>query len=292
MTWWSHLWKRDARTAPHQGAQPTDGLKSLHSGTTTSKQLQGASPSLPFYTAIAPGRPGHHQGDLRLSEHLPEVAQLRERFQSELLTPPRRPGDDKPLFTTLLSGPSGIFTLGLPDTAPCLLTFSSPLRAGTYASVHAESTQLRYMLSTPREFVQMLADLKRSGVIQKFALDVCPYCLAFPAVDINPLWTAADVVNIWAIQKAGELARESVYFARAKDAFACGNFQLAKAVSLEAIQHVTAESGRLHLVLGKAALSVGDKDLLREAKAFLEFLREDQALRELCEAGQDSEIPN
>ena len=292
MTRWSRLWKRDARTAPHQGAQPTDGLKSPDPGTTPSKGPQGASVSLPFYTAIAHGRPGDHRGDLKSVEHSPEIAQLRERFQSELLTPPRRPADDKPLFTTLLSGPSGIFTLGLPDSTPCLLSFSTPLRAGTYASVRAGSTQLQYMLSTPREFAQMLADLKRSGAIQKFALDVCPYCLAFPAVDINPLWTAADVVSIWAIQRAGELARESVYFARAKDAFACGNFQLAKAMSLEAIQHVTAESGRLHLVLGKAALSVGDKDLLREAKVFLEFLREDQALRELHEAGQDSEIPN
>jgi len=248
--------------------------------------------SLPFYTAIAQRQPGDHRGDLKSVEHSPEVPQLQERFQSELLSPPRRPADDKPLFTSLPSGPSGIFTLALPDSAPCLLSFSTPLRAGAYASVHAGSTQLQYMLSTPRELAQMLADLKRSGAIQKFALDVCPYCLAFPTVDVNLRWTAEDVLNIWAIQKAGELARESVYFARAKDAFACGNFQLATVMSLEAIQHVTAEFGRLHLLLGKTALSVGDKDLFREAKTFLEFLREDHALRELQEAGQDSEIPN
>ena len=252
MTWWSHLWKKDARTSPQPGAQPTEGVRSLDPGTTTSKRPQGASPSLPFYTAIAQRRPSNHQGDLKSVEHSPEVAQLRELFQSELLSPSRRPADDKPLFTTLLSGSSAIFTLELPDSTPCLLSFSTPLRASTYSNVHAGSTQLQYMLSTPREFAQMLADLKRNGAIQKFALDVCPYCLAFPAVDINPLWTAADVVNIWAIQRAGELARESVYFARAKDAFACGNFQLAKAMSLEAIQHVTAEPGRLHLVLANA----------------------------------------
>jgi hypothetical protein len=66
----------------------------------------------------------------------------------------------------------------------------------------------------------------------------------------------------------------------------------AKAISLQAIQHVTAESGRLHLLLAKTALSMGDKGLFREAKTFLEFLRQDQALRELHEVGSDSQIPN
>jgi len=124
---------------------------------------------LPFYTAIVQKRPGDLPGELKAVEHSPEIAQLRERFQSELLSSPRRPPDDKSLFTSLLSGPSGIFTLRLPDSTPCLLSFSTPLRAGTYASVHSGPTQLQYVLSTPREFAQMLADLKRNGAIQRFA---------------------------------------------------------------------------------------------------------------------------
>jgi hypothetical protein len=129
MTWWSHLWKKNARTAPHRFAQPTDNARSLNPGTSTSKRPQGASPSLPFYNAIAERPPGDHQEDLKSVERSPEVAQLRERFQSELLSPSRRPADDKPLFTTLLSGPSGgIFTLGLPGAGRPRAGVDLPLR--------------------------------------------------------------------------------------------------------------------------------------------------------------------
>jgi hypothetical protein len=41
------------------------------------------------------------------------------------------------------------------------------------------------------------------------------------------------------------------------------------------------ESARLHLLLGQIAISLKDKDLLRDARMFLEFLHAEQALREL-----------
>jgi predicted ATPase len=37
-------------------------------------------------------------------------------------------------------------------------------------------------------------------------------------------------------------------------------------------------------------IELGDKDLFREAKTFLHFLRQDQALRELEDTGSGSEI--
>ena len=138
----------------------------------------------------------------------------------------------------------------------------------------------------------MMGDLKRSGTLESFALDVCPHCMIFPAYEINSKFAPEHIVETWAIHKSGELARESLYFARAKEATARGDFQVAKETSLHAIQHVTSESPRLHLQLGKIALSLGDKDLFREAKAFLEFLQADPFLEELLAAEKSSEIQN
>jgi hypothetical protein len=86
-----------------------------------------------------------------------------------------------------------------------------------------------------------------------------------------------------AICKSGELARESLHFARAKGAVERGDLQEARQIALRAIQHVTTESARLHLLLGKTAISLNEKDLLRDARMFLEFLCAEQALRELQE---------
>ena len=60
---------------------------------------------------------------------------------------------------------------------------------------------------------------------------------------------------------------------RAKEAAGCCDLQEAREIALEAIQHVTMESARLHLLLGKIAISLNEKDLLRDARMFLEFLR-------------------
>ncbi len=55
----------------------------------------------------------------------------RDALERELLEPPRRPPDDKPLFTELLAvKENGWLTITLPDTgAKCLPVFSTPFRA-------------------------------------------------------------------------------------------------------------------------------------------------------------------
>ncbi|HKW61498.1 MAG TPA: hypothetical protein VJN89_03045 [Candidatus Acidoferrum sp.] len=138
----------------------------------------------------------------------------------------------------------------------------------------------------------MLSDLKHHSPVQCFALDVCPYCLTFPVLTPDSRLTPEQIVKTWAIHKSGELAREFLYFAQASDAYARGDLPLAKATTLEAIQHITAESPRLHLLLGKIALSLGDKDLFREAKAFLEFLQAAQSVQELLTAEKCSQTQN
>ena len=119
-----------------------------------------------------------------------------------------------------------------------------------YARIRAGSVQLQYLPSSPKKFVQLLGNLKSYGNIQSFVLDVCPHCMTFPRLNTNSMLAPADVLQIWAIHKSGELARESLYFASAKEAAGRGNLQEAKETTLEAIQHVTTDSARLHLLLG------------------------------------------
>lgn len=292
MTWWSRLWKRNAPAAPREGARQAGKLKSEYHTQLTSERSPESRPALPFYAAIERSRTSGAHKDFSDLEGSPEINRLRDLFQSELLSSNRCPSENKPLFTTLLSGPSGFFTVTLPDSNPCLLIFSTPLRAADYARIHGASLQLKYLSSTPGELAQMLTDLSRNSAIQRFALDVCPYCLTFPVLTFSSRLTPAAVVKIWSIHKSGELARESVYFARASQAVAGGNFQEAKETALEAIQHITMESPRLHLLLGKVALFLGEKEVFCEARAFLEFLQAEQPLRELLAAEQSSKIQN
>jgi len=245
---------------------------------------------LPYYTAVERTRPGKIRGDFSELENSPEIDRLRAEFESELLSPPRLPAEDEPLLTSLLVAPSGFFTVTLPNSTPCLLIFSTPLRAAEYARIHAGPLQLSYLSSTPREFVQMLGDLRSRGNIQSFGLDVCPHCMTFAVLNTNSILTPAGVVKIWAIHKSGQLARESVYFARAQAAARRGDFQEAKEVALEAIQHVTTDSARLHLLLGKVALSLKEKEIFGEAEAFLEFLRAKPSAQEILAAVETGEI--
>src|SRR5437879_7224128 len=82
--------------------------------------------------------------------------------------------------------------------------------------------------SSPKRFVQLLGNLKSYGNTQGFALDVCPHCTTFPRLNTNSMLAPADVLQIWAIHKSGELARESLYFASAKEAAGRGNLQEAR----------------------------------------------------------------
>src|SRR6266436_3502620 len=266
MTWWSRLVEFGSR-----------------------KALRSRSDS-PYYAALERNRLGKVRHDFSALENSPEIDRLRPEFESELLSLPRRPAEDEPLLTSLIVPPSGFFTVTLPDSTPCLLTFSTPLRAGEYVRICAGSLQLGYLPSSPQKFVQLLGDLRRYGNIQSFALDVCPHCMTFPRLNTNSMLAPTDVLKIWAIHKSGELARESLYFASAKEAAGRGNLQEAKETTVEAIQHVTTDSARLHLLLGKIALSLREKEVFREAEAFLEFLHAKQSVQELLAAEETGEI--
>ena len=85
----------------------------------------------PNYTELERNRLGTIRRDFSDLENSPEINRLRTEYESELLSLPRRPAEDEPLLTSLIVPPSGFFTVTLPDFTPCLLTFSTPLRAGS-----------------------------------------------------------------------------------------------------------------------------------------------------------------
>jgi hypothetical protein len=90
---------------------------------------------------------------------------------------------------------------------------------------------------------------------------------------MSPTDGAATIVALWAIHKATELARAELYFEYASWSARGGRLEIARDVALEAVGHVTWEDPHLHLLLGQIAISLGDRTLLRETRAFLRFFK-------------------
>jgi hypothetical protein len=62
--------------------------------------------------------------------------------------------------------------------------------------------------------------------------------------------------------------------------------EVARDVALQVVGHVTPDNPSTHLLLGQVAVALGDRTLLREARAFLTFLRKDAMLHRLEQAEQ------
>jgi hypothetical protein len=98
---------------------------------------------------------------------------------------------------------------------------------------------------------------------------------------MSAMKTADDVVTVWCIHKATELARADLYFGYAQESARAGRLEIARDVALETVGHVSLEDPRAHLLLGEVAVALRDRKLLREAKAFLRFLHLDRWERKL-----------
>lgn len=155
--------------------------------------------------------------DLAEAEGSESFATSRENLERELRRLPRRPLEDEPLFTELLEAQgSGVVTINLPDhSGQCLPVFSTPFRAADYVhTLLASGPSVRYVSSSPLQLVQMLRDIEASG-IEALALDRCPRCAIFTTVGTCSLKTADDLIGLWCIFKATQLARGDLYFSHA-----------------------------------------------------------------------------
>jgi hypothetical protein len=242
--------------------------------------------ALPAYSRVrlipTRGLPAELAEKEESGEHLAR----REAIARSLRDPSRRPPLDSPLFVALLSAQeAGVLTINLPQKgASCLPIFSSPIRAADYVgTLLASGPSVKYLSSSPRQLVDMLRDLRGSG-IEQFTLDRCPRCDIFTTFGSASVTTAERALDSWSIFKAGELARLDLYLSHAWVSARAGQLDVARDVALETVAHVSLEDPRAHLLLGQIAVALRDHELLREAKSFLQFLKLGPWERKLDEA--------
>jgi hypothetical protein len=126
----------------------------------------------------------------------------------------------------------------------------------------------------------MLPHIEASG-IETIALDRCPRCSIFTTVATCSLKTSDDLIGLCCIFKATLLARGDLYFSYALESARAGRIEIARDVALETVGHVNLEDPRPHLLLGQLAVKLRDRELLREAKSFLQFFKLDRWGRKL-----------
>lgn len=244
------------------------------------------TPGLPEYSALRAVPTRGLPPALAADEKSERFAEDRERIENELGTP--GPPVSAPLFIELLGSKPGAFlTITLPDDGGrCLPVFSAPVRAGDYVRTLLPSgLSVRYLSSSPLELIRMLRDVETAG-IETLTLDRCPRCSIFNGIATASMKTPEDLVAIWCISKATELARCNLYHAFALQAARAGEIETAREVAFETIGHVTPEDPRLHLLLGQIAVRLRDRELLRQATAFLTFLKAERWEQKLNEAVQ------
>lgn len=243
----------------------------------------------PFYSLLktVPSR-GIPQ-DLAEREASADFDQWRSRIEADLAAQAHQ--EDEPNFATFLKAGNGLLQFQLPQSGGrCLLAFSTPLRAADYASVQVPEQTFQFFCSSAKEIVLVVREFCERGGTTDVALDRCPRCNVFATVKAAGLDSAAKVIQIWNVSKAAEIARCGLYWDYARSAARSGQFLVARDVALELVGHVTAEDPRSHLLLGRLAIQLRDKRLLREAKEFLAFMRQDWAIAELQSAEKTGAI--
>ncbi len=241
---------------------------------------------LPEYSALRAIPTRGVPPDLAAAEGSESFATSRENLERELRKLPRRPLDDESLFMELLeANGSGVVTITLPDHGGrCLPVFSTPFRAFDYVqTLLASGPSVRYLSSSPLKLVQMLHDNEAIG-IKTLALDRCPRCPVFTTVGTPK--TSDDLIGLWSIFKATQLTRGNLYFSYALESARAGRIEIALDVALETVGHVNLEDPRPHLLLGQVAVKLRDRELLREAKSFLQFFKLERLERKLDQVVQ------
>ncbi len=216
-------------------------------------------------------------------ENSADAQERRARVESGLVA---QVGDESaPGFATFLKAGNGLLQLRLPECeGGCLLVFSSPLRAADYAKVQAPGRTFEYFCSSAEQVASVVAEFRTHAGISHVALDRCPRCSVLTAVAASSLDSGARVMQTWRIFKATEISRRNLYLEYAQAAAKAGQFLVARDVTLELVGHVTAEDPCAHLLLGKLAIQLRDKQLLRQAQDFLLLLKQSAYVEELQDA--------
>jgi hypothetical protein len=245
---------------------------------------KGSRDQLPEYAAIRK-RPNRDMPlELKASEAGETLVAQGEAMRRALRAPPGRPKDDSSLFMVLIPArQAGFVTFPLPDQSMCLPVFSSFFRAADYKrTVLANGPPAAYRIK-PEQFVAMLRRLRELGINQ-FTLDRCPRCSVAVVIGSTSVKTADDAMAIWSGARAADLVRLEMYLGHARLFAQADNLEVAREVALETVAHVSPDDPRVHLLLGQIAVALGDRQMLREAKAHLRFLKHDSWEQRLDES--------
>jgi hypothetical protein len=208
----------------------------------------------------------------------------RMAMEEDLRRTHHDPHADTPHFTSLIA-PSGhgVVTIPMPDgSSQCLPVFSSPFRAADYRqTLLTAGPPVRYLASTAAQLSGMLRDVEKAG-IETMTIDRCPRCPIFAVTGIRSMKTPSDLLVLWAIHKATEMARLQLYFDWALKAARTGQLEAARDVALETVGHVSLEDPRPHALLGELAVVLRDRTLLKEAQTFLRFFKHEPWERRLA----------
>lgn len=247
---------------------------------------------MPEYSALRKTPTRGLPFDLTEQESSQEHSDRHDEIARWLCESPRRPEVESPLFVEIIDIKQQSFlTIENPeDGSRCLPVFSNPFRAADYVRTLLDSSQsVNYLSSSPREFVTMLQDLREVGV-EKFVLDRCPRCNFFSAIHSGSIITADKAIECWSIIKATQLARLDLYLTHAQTSARTGEFFASRDVLLETAAHVSFDDPRVHVLLGQVAVALHDRELLREAKAFLQFFKFNSSERKLDQAVQSGSL--
>ncbi len=226
--------------------------------------------------------------ELAAQEGSDDFAGWRDRIESELLD--QETDENAFGFATFLKFHQGMLQIRVPESSDlCLLVFSTPLRAADYARVQMAGEKFEYVASSASQTVSVLRDCREQANTTHIALDRCPRCSTFVTVGTSDLDSPRKLIRLWKISKATEFARCNLYWNYARSSAREDKLMLARDIALELVGHVTADDPRVHLLLGKLAIRLQDKTLLREAQSFLAFLRQDPYVEELRIAERGNE---
>jgi hypothetical protein len=239
--------------------------------------------TVPFYSLldVTPSRPLPE--DLVAQENSEDHSAWRDNIQLQLMQ--EATAEDAPGFAFFIRKGNGFLQYQTPPMeGPCLLAFTTPLRAADYARLGSPDETFEYLTCCAREVVTLVKACAEQCHTTHVTIDRCPRCPTFAIIGTASFATAVDFIRLWKSWQATEIARTRLYRDYARSAARNGDLIRARDVALELVGHVTPHDVPTHLLLGKLGIRLGDKQLVREAAFFLEFLRQPAASEELRQA--------
>lgn len=220
--------------------------------------------------------------DLAEQEDSDDFQACADRIQADLSA--QNADQDAPAFAVFLKLGEGLLRLDFPPPQGlCLLVFTSMWRAADYINVRIPDLcdRAEFFASTARETPNVIRHFRQHAGISSIALDRCPRCDIFACLGAEAMESAEKLIQAWRISLATQFARRDLYWSYARSAARDDKPLTARDVALELVGHVTPVHAPTHFLLGKLAIRLQDRHLLREARSFLDFLGEPAAVQEL-----------